>query len=122
MTRLLARWLVSVVALVTAAWLVPGITVTGKAWVAYAVMAVVLGLVNALVRPLLKLLSCPLIILTLGLFLLVINAATLWLAALLTQALGFGFQVAGFLPAFLGALVVSVVSVLLSIFVPDKKG
>jgi len=120
MTRLLARWLVSVVALMAAAWLVPGITVSGRAWLAYAVMAVILSLVNALVRPVLKLLSCPLIILTLGLFLLVINAAMLWLASVIAQALGFGFQVAGFWPAFFGALIVSVVSVLLSVFVPDK--
>lgn len=121
MTRLLARWLVSIAALVVAAWVVPGITVSGRAWLAYVVMAVVLGLVNALVRPLLKLLSCPLIILTLGLFLLVINGVTLWLAAAVTEALGFGYQVAGFVPAFLGGLIVSVVSVLLSVFVPDKK-
>jgi putative membrane protein len=121
MMRLLARWLVSVVALVVAAWVVPGITVSGKAWLAYAVMAVVLGLVNAIVRPLLKLLSCPLIILTLGLFLLVVNGVTLWLAAVVTEKLGFGFQVAGFWPAFFGALIVSVVSVLLSIVVPDRK-
>ncbi len=121
MKRLLARWLVSVVALMAAAWLVPGIHVTGRAWLAYAVTAVVLGLVNALVRPVLKFLSCPLIIVTLGLFLLVINAAMLWLAAIVAQALGFGFQVDGFIPAFFGALIVSVVSVLLSVFVPDKE-
>jgi len=121
MTRLLARWLVSIAALVVAAWVVPGITVSGRAWLAYAVMAVILGLVNALVRPLLKLLSCPLIILTLGLFLLVVNGVTLWLAAAVTETLGFGYQVEGFVPAFLGALIVSVVSVLLSVFVPDTK-
>lgn len=121
MARLTARWLISVAALVVAAWVVPGITVSGRAWLAYAVMAVVLGLVNALVRPLLKLLSCPLIILTLGLFLLVVNGVTLWLASAVTEALGFGYQVEGFVPAFLGALIVSVVSVLLSIFVPDTK-
>ena len=67
-------------ALFLAAFLIPGIRVEGNAWIAYAVMAVILGLVNAIVRPILKLLTCPLIVLTLGLFVLVINGVTLWLA------------------------------------------
>jgi len=112
--KLLFRWLIAAVALVAAAWLVPGIEVTGRAWIAYAVMAVVLGLVNAVIRPLLKLLTCPLILLTLGLFCLVINAATLLLAARITQSLGLGFQVHGFWPAFWGALIVSLVTAVLS--------
>jgi len=75
-------------------------------------MAVVLGLVNAIVRPILKLLTCPLVILTLGLFTLVINGVTLFLAATITQGLGFGYYVDGFFPAFLGALIVSIVTVI----------
>lgn len=112
--QLLIRWFIGVLALVAAAWVVPGIRVEGKAWLAYAVMAVILGLVNAVVRPLLKLLTCPLIILTLGLFVLVINAITLLLAAGLAQALGVGFVVDGFGAAFWGALIVSLVTVMLT--------
>ena len=74
--QLLLRWIVTALALFVAAWLVPGIRVAGQGWVVFSVMAVILGLVNAVVRPVLKLLSCPLIILTLGVFVLVINGMT----------------------------------------------
>ncbi len=113
--KIIARWIISALALFAAAWLVPGISVDGGGWVAYAVMAVVLGLVNAVVRPVLKLLSCPLIILTLGLFLLVINALTLWLASYISVNLfHVGFHVDGFWPALLGSVIVSVITVILS--------
>lgn len=118
---LVLRWLIAAAALFVAAKLVPGITVEGNSWAAFAVMALVLGLVNAVVKPLLKLLTGPLIVLTLGLFLLVINALMLMLASWLSQALGFGFHVSGFLPAFWGALIVSVVTMVLSVFVKDEK-
>jgi putative membrane protein len=116
---LLVRWFIAILALVAAAWIVPGIEVNGQAWLAYAVMAVVLGLVNAVVKPLLKLLTCPLIVLTLGLFCLVINAVTLWFAARLAQAVGVGFSVHGFWAAFWGALIVSVVTAILSVAARD---
>lgn len=119
MLKLLLRWLITALALLAAAWLVPGIEVRGTAWVAYAVMAVVLGLVNAIIRPVLKLLTCPLIILTLGLFTLVINGLTLLLAARIAEAFGIGFYVRGFVPAFLGALIVSVVSMVLGAFIKE---
>jgi putative membrane protein len=78
-------------------------------------MAVVLGLINAVIRPILKLLSIPLIILTLGLFLLVINGITLWLASkIAVKWFHVGFYVDGFWSAFLGALIVSIVSIILS--------
>jgi putative membrane protein len=95
--KLLIRWVISGLALFVAAWLVPGIAVEGDGWVVYAVMAVILGLVNAIVRPLLKLLTCPLILLTLGLFVLVINGITLWLASsLAVNWFNVGFYVDGF--------------------------
>lgn len=119
--RLLVRWLILALALFAAAFLVPGISVSGSAWLAYAAMAAVLGLVNAFIRPLLKLLTCPLILLTLGLFTLVINALMLLLASRIAEAFGVGFDVDGFVPAFLGALIVSVVTMLLSVFVKDDK-
>jgi putative membrane protein len=120
--RLIIRWLVTAIALVVAVLIVPGITIDSNAWVAVAVMALVLGLVNAIVRPVLQLLSCGLIVATLGIFLLVINALTLWLSSVIAQEwFGVGFIVNGFWPAFWGALVVSVVSFLLNVFVPDVK-
>jgi putative membrane protein len=118
--RLLIRWVISSLSLFAAAWLVPGIRVQGNAWTVFAVMAIVLGLVNAFVRPLLKLLSCPLIILTLGLFVLVINGVTLWLASTIAvKWFRIGFYVDGFWPAFLGALIVSIVSVILTFLVRE---
>jgi putative membrane protein len=120
--RLILRWIISALALFVAAWLVPGIRVDEGGWVAYAVMAVVLGLVNALVRPVLKILSCPLIILTLGLFVLVINAVTLLLASsIAVNWLGIGFYVDGFWPALWGGIIVSVVTVVLSQVLRDNE-
>jgi len=119
MGKLLVRWFISALALVAAAWLVPGIHVGDKAWVAYAGMAVILGLVNAVVKPLLKVLTCPLIVLTLGVFLLVINALMLLLAARIAQVVGLAFHVDGFVPALLGSLIVSVVTWILSVGVKD---
>jgi len=114
--ELLLRWVITALALLVAAWLVPGIRVEGQGWSAFAVMAIILGLVNAVIRPVLKLLSCPLIILTLGLFVLVINGITLWLAsAIAVRWFHVGFYVDGFWAAFLGALIVSIVSVMLTI-------
>ena len=109
--RILIHWFITTVALVVAAWLVPGIRVEREAWTVFAGMAIILGLVNAFVKPLLTFMSCPLIILTLGLFVLVINGITLWLAsAIAVNWFHAGFYVDGFLAAFLGALVVSIVS------------
>jgi len=120
--KLIIRWIVSTLALFTAAYLIPGIRVEDpNAWMVYALMALILGLVNAVIRPLLKLLSCPLIILTLGIFVLVINGASFLLAARIAEVLGVGFYVDGFLSAFLGALIVSVISVFFNIFLKDKN-
>ena len=118
--KLILRWIISSLALFLAAWAVPGINVDGDGWLPYALMALILGLVNAFVRPVLKVLSCPLIILTLGLFVLVINAGTLLLASAIAAQVGVGFHVDGFWPAFWGALIVSVVSVVLSAVVKDE--
>ena len=85
-------------------------------------MAVILGLINSVVRPVLKLLSCPLIILSLGLFVFVINALTLWLAsAIAVKWFHVGFYVDGFVPAFWGALIVSIVSVFLNLLVREES-
>jgi len=120
--RILIHWLITSVALVVAAWLVPGIRVEREAWTIFAAMAVILGLVNAIVRPLLKVMSCPLIILTLGLFVLVINGLTLWIAsAIAVRWFHVGFYVDGFAPAFIGALIVSIVSVILTAILAPRR-
>jgi putative membrane protein len=120
--NLLLRWIIASFSLFVAAWLVPGIRVEGNAWGVYAVMAVILGLINAVIRPILKLLSLPIIILTLGLFLLVINGITLWIAsALAIKVFHVGFYVDGFWSALLGALIVSIVSMILSAFFRKRE-
>lgn len=121
--KLLLRWLISAVSLYVAALIVPGITVEGNAWIAFTVMALILGLVNAIVRPILKLLSCGFIIITLGLFVFVINAASFMLASTIAQNwFGIGFYVENFGSALLGSIIVSVVTVVLSqILIDDEK-
>ena len=113
---LLLRLLINAGALWAATSLVPGISFTGDLG-RFLVVALVFGLLNALVRPILLLLSLPLLILTLGLFTFVLNAVILMLLGALSNGLGLGFNVAGFVPAFVGALIVTVVSFVLSIFV-----
>ena len=122
--KLLIRWAISALSLFAAAWLLPGIHVDdGRGWMVYAGMAVILSLVNALIRPLLKLMTCPLILLTLGLFTLVVNAITLLISsAVANTVFGFGFYIEGFLPAFWGAIIVSIVSIVLNTGVRDDDG
>ena len=120
MPKFLMRLLVSALALYAAVRLVPGIGYDGN-WTTLAGMALLFGLVNAFVRPFLTLLSCPLIIISMGVFLWVINGVLLLLAARLAAWFGVGFYVDGLAPAFWGALVVSVVSFLLNLFVRDAE-
>lgn len=120
--QLILRWLISAASLGITAWIVPGITIgDGSAVFAVLVMAIVFGLVNAFIRPLLTLLSCPLVLLTLGLFTLVINTICFLLSSWIAQSwFGAQFIVGGFWPAFIGAIVVSIVSFLLSLLLPDR--
>jgi putative membrane protein len=113
--RFLARLLLNAVAIVIAAWFVPGVHVSGPAPALIA--GVLLGFVNALVRPLLLLLTLPFTLLTLGLFIFVVNAMCFGLTAALVP----GFSLDGFFAAFLGALVVAIVSWLLSALLPDRN-
>ena len=121
--KFVIRWIISAVSLGVAAWLIPGIHVQGASgWIAVAIMALVLGFVNAIIRPILAFLSCGFIILTLGLFMLVVNALSFWLAAsIASNWFNAGFYVDGFWAAFWGSIVVSIVSFLLSIFLPDDR-
>lgn len=114
MRKLLLRWLINAAAVYVAIATISGISAEGG-WTAYLLMALVLGMVNALIAPVIKMLTCPLIILTLGLFTLVINGLMLWLASVLASVLGIAFYVEGFGAAFWGALVISLVSFVLSV-------
>lgn len=104
MTSLILRWAISALSVYAAAYFVPGVAVA-NAWSAF-VAALIIGFVNALVRPILLLLTLPINILTLGLFTLVVNALMFWLASSIAK----GFTVADFKAAFLGALVYWLVS------------
>jgi len=117
--RFLVRILINAAALWVAAYLLSGIHAGGPGSI--LAVAVVFGLVNAFVRPFLKLVSCPIIFLTLGLFTLVINALMLMLTAWVGKNLGIDFSVDGFGTAFVGALIVSIVSMLLSWLIPDRE-
>jgi putative membrane protein len=118
--RLIVRILIIMAALWVAIRFIEGIEFTGS-WLGLLGVALVFGIVNAFLKPLIKLLTCPLVILTLGLFTLVINAFLLWLTGVLSESLGLGFRVDGFWPAFWGGLVISIVSILLSVFLPDRE-
>lgn len=121
--KLFIRWLIVAVALFLTAWLLPGITIDGaNAFIVVGVMSIILGLVNAIIRPILVFLSCGCIVATLGLFMLVINALTLWLSSYVcTEWLNIGFYVDGFCPAFWGSIIVSIISFVLSIFLIDEQ-
>ena len=120
--KLILRWLIIAISLYVAVLVVPGITVEGDAWVAFSIMAIVLALVNAVIRPILKLLSCGFIIITLGLFVFIINAATFLLASNIAQnVFNVGFYVDGFWPALFGSIIVSIVSVVLSNILIDEE-
>ena len=108
MLTLLARWIVNAAALLVVAYLDPG--VHGEGFATALVAALVLGLVNAVVRPILVILTLPVTLLTLGLFLFVVNALCFWLAAEVVR----GFTVAGFGPALLGSILYSLITLFTS--------
>lgn len=114
----LMRLIVTAAATAVAVWMVPGLDLTAsdttdKVLTLLAV-ALIFGIVNALVRPVVQVLTGCLVLLTLGLFLLVINAAMLMLTGYLAEKFGLGFEVAGFWPAFWGSLVISIVATVLN--------
>ena len=122
MTKFFIRWVINAVALYVAVMIVPGINFGGE-WVDLLWLALIFGLLNALLRPLLKLLTLPLIILTLGLFTLLINAVMLMVTSSVAQSFGLDFSVDGFWAALLGSLVISLVSVVMSMIIrDDRKG
>lgn len=118
MTRFLLRLGINVVAIYAAIRIVP-IQMENTNWLGIVVLALIFGLVNALVAPVLKFLTCPFILITLGLFTLIINTFLFWLTGRIGDLFGFGFS-ADFIHLFLGALVVAIVNVLLSAVFKDE--
>jgi len=114
MRKLLLRLVINAVAVWATIVMVSGITADGG-YAVYFWAGLILGLVNALIAPIVKLLTCPLILLSLGLFTLVINALMLLLVSAISGSAGLGFNVDGFAPAFFGGLVISIVSFVLSV-------
>ena len=112
---LIIRWFINALALMLVAYLYSGVKVDGI--FAALIAALVLGLVNAIIRPLLVLLTLPVTILTLGLFIFIINAFLFWFVAEVVK----GFTVAGFTAALIGSIMFSVVTLLTSWLVSDKK-
>ncbi|GAA1714735.1 phage holin family protein [Kribbella sp. NPDC056951] len=124
MKNMIIRLLANAVALAIAAWLVSGITLEGatrgKQILTLLIVAAIFGIVNAIVKPVVKLVSLPLLILTLGLLTFVINAAMLLLTSWITGKLDVQFHVDGFWSALFGALIISVVGMIINAVLPDK--
>lgn len=121
MKKILLRLAINIVALYVAIAIMDGHGINAQSddWVSLFWLALIFGIVNAVLRPILKVLTCPLIILTLGLGTLLINTLLFYLAGMIGVRFGVGFTVDSFWPAFLGALIVSVISFVLNIFIKD---
>jgi putative membrane protein len=121
MTKFILRWAINAIALYLAVLILPGIDLRSDL-VSILWLALIFGLVNALFRPLIQILTCPLIILTLGLFTLVINTFLFWLTSIIGQSFGFGLTISDpvWWNAFLGGLVVSIVSVVMTLILKDE--
>jgi putative membrane protein len=121
MKQVMLRLLVTSLALWVAVELVSGIAFTGRP-LALVGVALIFGVVNAVLKPILTILTCPLILLTLGFFTLVLNGILLLATATLSQSLGLGFTVDGFWPAFWGGLLIGIAStVLTAILGPERQ-
>ena len=110
------RWIVTAVAVAAAVWLVPGVFVwNDSTWVAVLLVSLILSLIDLSIKPILQLFSIPITVITLGLFYVVVNTVMLYLAAWLANGLfGAGFEIATFGSGFVAALVISVLSVILT--------
>jgi putative membrane protein len=122
MRKLILRWAINAIALYAAigtGW-IDGIERQTTEWWGILVLALVFVVVNGLIKPIIKLLSLPLVLLTMGIFTLIINTGVFWLTGLIGQFFEVGFTVNGFMPAFLGGLLVSLVNWLLISILRDE--
>ena len=118
--QMFIKWIINTIAIILAIKFVPGIVYSGG-WGGILAVGLLFGLVNTFIRPFVKLLALPLLILSLGLFSFVINALMLLLTSLLSAEFSLGFHVTGFKAAFFGALVISFVSMVLSCLAPSEN-
>lgn len=121
MKSFITRWFINFLAIAATAWLLPGITVGGNKWVTVLFVALIFGLVNAVIKPVFSFLTCGLYILTLGLFTFVANALMLLATDAISSWFNLQFHVDGFWTAVLGALIISLVSFTLSVISGRKK-
>ena len=119
MTKFILRWMINALALYLAVYFVPGIIYEGE-WTGFLWLALIFGLLNALLRPILKFFALPLIVITLGLFTLIINTGLLMLTSFIAQNFGIGFMVSDFWQALLGSLVISLVSIVMGVILRDE--
>jgi putative membrane protein len=121
--RLVLRLLANAAALAIATWILSGITLTGASTtsqiVTLLIVALIFGVLNAIIKPIFALVTIPLLLLTLGLFLIVINACMLLLTSWLAGLLDLGWHVDGFWTALIGGIIISIVSFVLNVFLPD---
>jgi putative membrane protein len=120
MNAFMIRWAINTLALYVAIAIVPGIEPQSTRWFALLILGLIFGLLNAILRPILKLLTCPLILFTLGLFVLILNTVLFVLTGWLGSKFQIGFTVTNFWAAFLGAWVTSVVSFFLTLLLKDE--
>lgn len=118
--QMFIKWIINTIAIILAIKFVPGIVYSGG-WGGILAVGLIFGLVNTFIRPFVKLLALPLLILSLGLFSFVINALMLLLTSLISAEFSLGFHVTGFKAAFWGALVISLVSMVLSCLAPSER-
>lgn len=122
--RLILRLLANAAALAAATWLLTGISLLDaspeRKIMTLLIVALIFGVLNAIVKPVFKLVTTPVVLLTLGLFLVVINACMLLLTSWVSTQVGLGWHVDGFLTSVVGSIIVSVVSFFLNAFVPDR--
>ena len=121
MTKFILRWVINAIALYLAILILPGIDLE-SGLVSIIWLALIFGLINALLRPLISILTCPLILLTLGLFTLVINTFLFWLTSVIGQYFNLELVIADpvWWNAFLGGLIVSIVSVVMTMILKDE--
>ena len=121
MRHFLLRLVINALALYAAVWFVPGLRHEGGP-ARFLLVAMLFGVVNSLLRPLLTILTCPLVVATLGLFTLVINALLLMVTGWLSETWNLGFSVSGFVPALLGGIIIGVTSTVVALFLREDRG
>jgi putative membrane protein len=112
--QIVLKWLITSLAIFAALYLVPGISFTGPGW-QIGIIAAIFSVINLLIKPILTLITCPLVVLTLGLFSVVVNAILLQLTANFANFLGIQFVIDGFMTAFIGAIVISLTTLVLNL-------